>query len=163
MGQSAYKLTTMIVDMYVLEEQDWSGNWGLSWNHLLVLKYQFSFPCPYIQGDFFHWYPLKSSKYRKGVSRPIYVNVDSPNLGFPYFNFLGGTSEKNHPVQLKGAIERRWGSSLSLVTRVKFTRVKDISVGGLNLINKLPPLPSPPYVFDTRNKVLSTYVELQDQ
>ena len=25
-----------------------------------------------------------------GVSRPIYVNVDSPNLGFPYFNFLGG-------------------------------------------------------------------------
>ena len=21
-----------------------------------------------------------------GVSRPIYVNVDSPNLGFPYFN-----------------------------------------------------------------------------
>ena len=26
---------------------------------------------------------------------PVYVNVDSPNLGFPYFNFLGGTSEKN--------------------------------------------------------------------
>ena len=24
-----------------------------------------------------------------GVSRTIYVNVDSPNLGFPYFNFLG--------------------------------------------------------------------------
>ena len=23
-----------------------------------------------------------------GVSRTIYVNVDSPNLGFPYFNFL---------------------------------------------------------------------------
>ena len=22
-------------------------------------------------------------------SRTIYVNVDSPNLGFPYFNFLG--------------------------------------------------------------------------
>ena len=35
---------------------------------------------------------------RLGVSRPIYVNVDSPNLGFPYFNFLGGTSDKNHPV-----------------------------------------------------------------
>ena len=27
---------------------------------------------------------------RLGVSRPIYVNVDSPNLGFPYFNLLGG-------------------------------------------------------------------------
>ena len=35
---------------------------------------------------------------RLGVSRTIYVNVDSPNLGFPYFNFLWGTSEKNHPV-----------------------------------------------------------------
>ena len=35
--------------------------------------------------------PPKSSKYRKvdliGVSRTIYVNVDSPNPGFPYFNF----------------------------------------------------------------------------
>ena len=52
----------------------------------------------------FGWYrvffltgtPPKSSKYKKvnqarlGVSRPIYVNIDSPNLGFPYFNFLGG-------------------------------------------------------------------------
>ena len=30
-----------------------------------------------------------------GVSRPIYVNVDSPNLGFPYFNFLGKAQCKN--------------------------------------------------------------------
>ena len=29
----------------------------------------------------------------------IYVNVDSPNLGFPYFNFLGGFQLKKHPVQ----------------------------------------------------------------
>ena len=35
---------------------------------------------------------------RLGVSRPIYVNVDSPNLGFPYFNFLGGTSEIKHKI-----------------------------------------------------------------
>ena len=29
----------------------------------------------------------------------IYVNVDSPNLGFPYFNFLGGYQwKKKHPV-----------------------------------------------------------------
>ena len=29
----------------------------------------------------------------------IYVNVDLPNLGFPYFNFWGGgTSEKKHPA-----------------------------------------------------------------
>ena len=33
-----------------------------------------------------------------GVSRTIYVNVDSPYLGFPHFNVLGGTSEKNYPV-----------------------------------------------------------------
>ena len=31
------------------------------------------------------WKPLYE---KKGVSRPIYVNVNSPNLGFPYF--LGG-------------------------------------------------------------------------
>ena len=45
--------------------------------------------------------PPKSSKYKKvnpGVSRPIYVNVDSPNLGFPYFNFLGGTSEEKNTL-----------------------------------------------------------------
>ena len=39
--------------------------------------------------------PLKSSKYRKvkrfGVSRTIYVNVDSPNLGFTYFFFYIGS------------------------------------------------------------------------
>ena len=34
---------------------------------------------------------------RLGVSRPIYVNVDSPNLGFPYFNFLGGYQWKKTP------------------------------------------------------------------
>ena len=26
---------------------------------------------------------------RLGVSRMIFVSVDSPSLGFPYFNFLG--------------------------------------------------------------------------
>ena len=50
---------------------------------------------------FFTGTPPKSSNYKKlisarlGVSRPIYVNVDSPNLGFPYFNFLGGYQWKN--------------------------------------------------------------------
>ena len=35
-----------------------------------------------------------------GVSGPIYVNVDSPNLGFTYFNFLGGYQlKKKHLVQ----------------------------------------------------------------
>ena len=45
--------------------------------------------------------PLKvrsTKKARLGVSRPIYVNVDSPNLGFPYFNLLGGYQWKKHPV-----------------------------------------------------------------
>ena len=50
------------------------------------------------------FYPPKSSKNKKliqarlGVSRPIYVNVDTPNLGFPYFNILGGYQLKKHPV-----------------------------------------------------------------
>ena len=53
--------------------------------------------CSIIQGVFFFTgTPLKVPRTNKliwarlGVSRPIYVNVDSPNLGFPYFNFLGG-------------------------------------------------------------------------
>ena len=28
----------------------------------------------------------------------IYINVDSPNLGFPYFNFLGVTQWRKNPV-----------------------------------------------------------------
>ena len=34
---------------------------------------------------------------RLGVSRRIYISVDSPNLGFPYFNFLGGYQWKKSP------------------------------------------------------------------
>ena len=34
---------------------------------------------------------------RLGVSRTIYVNVDSRNLGFTYFNFLGGGQSKKTP------------------------------------------------------------------
>ena len=43
-----------------------------------------------------------------GVSRPIYVNVDSPNLGFPYFNFLGGVPVKKHPVSYHNMIYIMW-------------------------------------------------------
>ena len=50
-----------------------------------------------VQGDFFTGTPPlkvliteKFIKARLGVSRTIYVNLDSPLLGFPYFNFLGG-------------------------------------------------------------------------
>ena len=49
---------------------------------------------------FFNWPPLTSSKYKKvnqarlGVSRTIYVNVDSPNLGFTYFLGGGGAFKK---------------------------------------------------------------------
>ena len=47
--------------------------------------------------------PLKCLSTKKlilaslGVSRRIYVNVDSPNLGFPYFNFLGEAQCKKTP------------------------------------------------------------------
>ena len=58
-----------------------------------------------IQGVFFFTgTPPKISKYKKlisaslGVSRPIYVNVDSPNLGFPYFYLLGEAQWKKHTL-----------------------------------------------------------------
>ena len=35
------------------------------------------------------------------IAIAIYVNVDSPNIGFPSFNFLGGISEKNHDSHAK--------------------------------------------------------------
>ena len=49
----------------------------------------------YIQGVFFNWYipPLKVLSTK---------NVDSPNLGFTYFNFLGGYQLKLEQI----AIER---------------------------------------------------------
>ena len=49
--------------------------------------------------------PLKTLSTKKliqarlDVSRPIYVNVDSPNLDFPYFNFLGGVPVKKNTLQ----------------------------------------------------------------
>ena len=49
-----------------------------------------------VQGVYFHC--LSTEKLIEaglGVSRTIYVNVDSPDLGFPYFNFLGGYQLKN--------------------------------------------------------------------
>ena len=55
-----------------------------------------------VQGVFLTGTPPKSTKKlikaRLGVPWPIYVNVDTPNLGFPYFNFLGGYQLKKHPV-----------------------------------------------------------------
>ena len=58
-----------------------------------------------LQGVFSLGLPLKCLSTEKlilaslGVSRRIYVNVDSPNLGFPYSNFLRGYQWRNHPVQ----------------------------------------------------------------
>ena len=53
---------------------------------------------PYTGCFLFNWPPLKVLSTKKliqarlGVSRTIYVNVDTPNQGFTYFNFLGGAS-----------------------------------------------------------------------
>ena len=74
--------------------------WTRTFHPLLGLKY---IQCAYmIQGIHISLVPpLKVQGTKKliwarlGVSRPIYVNVDSPNLGFPYFNFLGGYQLKN--------------------------------------------------------------------
>ena len=56
-----------------------------------------------IQGGFLTGPPLKVLstktliKARLGVSGTIYVNVDSPNLAFPYFNFFGWYQLKESP------------------------------------------------------------------
>ena len=48
---------------------------------------------------------------RLGVSRTIYVNVDSPNLGFPYFNFLGETQCKKTPCMLPKGLQNNTKSA----------------------------------------------------
>ena len=52
-----------------------------------------------------HWTPtgiISCDKlnldHSRDVSRTIFVNVDSRNLGFPYLNFFGGPSVKSYPV-----------------------------------------------------------------
>ena len=56
---------------------------------------------------------------RLGVSRSIYVNVGTPNLGFTYFNFLGGEL-KNPPCIL---LDHRAINTKFLVSRI-VVRVK---------------------------------------
>ena len=46
-------------------------------------------------------------------SRPIYVNVDSPNLGFPYINFLGGYQLKKTPRIITVTVSSSASSDLS--------------------------------------------------
>ena len=57
---------------------------------------------------------------RLGVSRPIYVNVDTPNLGFTYFlggavkkstlyHFVIGGGKRNRKEKLEGIKLRRQG------------------------------------------------------
>ena len=63
-----------------------------------------------IQGVFYTGSPHHSSKYRKvnldrlGVSRTIYVNVDSPYL---YFNFLGEAQCKKTPCTIDWVYNRK--------------------------------------------------------
>ena len=62
---------------------------------------------------FFTGTPLKVPSTNKliwarlGVSRPIYVNVDSANLGFLYFNFLGGY-QLNKLASLEATLVRNY-------------------------------------------------------
>ena len=67
---------------------------------LVICTYVYNVNFTYIYRVFFlTGTPPKSTNKlilaRLGVSRPIYVNVDSPNQGFPYFNCLGGYHLKN--------------------------------------------------------------------
>ena len=61
----------------------YDGDW---FNHLEKMKW------------FISWIFLGLQVYRVlCVSRTIYVNIDSPNLGFPYFNLLGGYQLQKTP------------------------------------------------------------------
>ena len=54
-----------------------------------------------IQGVFFPGPPPKKLKYEKprlGEVRSISDNLDTPNLSFPYFNFLGGGPVKKNTL-----------------------------------------------------------------
>ena len=56
----------------------------------------------------------------------MYVNVDSPNLGFPYFNFLGEAQwEKKHPV-----VDYWW--SKNSIFRARGNIVEPLAVCGSN-------------------------------
>ena len=52
--------------------------------------------CIILGFNLYQWYVIyrvqKVNQARLGVFWTIYVNVDSPNLGFTYFIFLGGGS-----------------------------------------------------------------------
>ena len=52
-----------------------------------------------------------------GESRPIYANVGTPNLGFPYFNFLGGYQLKKHPVHKSATEEKKKCGSVGVRKR----------------------------------------------
>ena len=60
-----------------------------------------------VQGFFSRGLPLKCLSIENliwaglGVSRTIYVNADSPNLVFPYFNFLWEAQCKKTPCTMK--------------------------------------------------------------
>ena len=58
-----------------------------------------------------------------GVSRPIYVDIDSPNLGFPYFNFLGGYQWEKNTLYI---CKEFWRTNLSV--RMKFAKYVRMSV-----------------------------------
>ena len=61
---------------------------------------------------------------RLGVSGTIYVNVDSPNLDFPYFNFLGEAQWNKTPCMLMPKVnshaERRKKSLLHYYAKGTF-------------------------------------------
>ena len=63
---------------------------------------------------------------RLGVSRTSQIHVTSPNLDFPYFNFLGGgTVKKKHPVFLLGPISYHSSPCLLEVCCLSDLQTKD--------------------------------------
>ena len=85
---------------------------SMLWIHITIkiqkihIRHFVVFKIRYLQGGFLTGLPLKVLSTKKLIlarlseSRTIYVNVDTPNLGFTYFNFLGGFQLKTPCMKL---------------------------------------------------------------
>ena len=73
------------------------------------------------------WETKWSTGFMFRVSRTIYVNVDSPNQGFPYFNFLGGGQLKKSPCRRWDNVPNFHGRSFKLPVLISLTvRMKNL-------------------------------------
>ena len=105
------------------------GGWGLSQ----------SWQCQDF-GSSWHWNPSL---------RTIYVNIDTPNLGFTYFNFLGGYQWKKSPCRICFKMWCKTNRLCITRRRVKYAK-REINVGRIRFLwlkAHFSPFLSPSYLY----------------